>query len=448
MNPTLKPTTATDAERSLINAVLSDPSIFAELEPVLPPEAFYSTAERDAWTAFSALSRRGEPIDLVELRRELERAKAMPTEGMAYYVGLMNGGAEYAVDPQNKIRHILEAHQRRRAIEVGNHLIRGAMDPSVDLNATLTDAENGFKAIVTTMTGAGPKTSKDLALAQADRLEALRQNQGRLSGVPTGIKGLDRVTWGLQRGNLIVLAARTSVGKTILSLHTAREAVEQKTVLIFSLEMSADDLWNRLTAAEARVNSRRFLDGSFTDAEKQRIDDANGRLYDLPFVIDDRSDLHHNEIRRRARAVKHQRGLGLVIIDHLQIVQSDRQATRDREIGSITAAMKAMAKDLDVPVLLLSQLNRALEARNNPHKRPKLSDLRDSGNIEQDADQVLMAYRPELYCDRCEWPPGSERYPIPGQFEIAITKNRNGPLGTTIVLFDSTTGRFSEMDET
>ena len=449
MLETKAPPSNVEAEQRLIVAALLDSalpgseSVVVEVEGIVTAEDFYNTLNRKLWATIVDLSQNGGTVDPDQLSLRL-KGVSNGAEAISAHLSDLLSKVPTATDPKGTAVLIREMALRRQMAESGNRLYRAAWE-ATDTTAAIDQAEAAVSALGLRQRPHKARSAKDLCLDQADRLDRLAKQKGKLSGIPTGIEDLDAVLSGMQRGDLYVMAARPSVGKTAMALHITRRATPAVPVDIFSLEMSAAQLMDRLTAAEGRVNLARFRDAAFTDDERRQVDDAAGRLYDLPIHIDDQAGLHVKDIRRRARQMVREHQVGLVVIDHLQLIRTDRQATRDREIGEITAALKGMAKDLDFPVLLLSQLNRALEARPNPHKRPKLADLRDSGNIEQDADVVLFLYRPDLYGDACEWPTGSGRKPYAGQFEINIAKHRNGPLGTVMLRFDPETGRFGPL---
>lgn len=432
-----------EAEAALISSVLLDNSVFDEIQGLVTPADFYRSAHQHIWEAVARLRHRGEPVDLLTLKDELRHAGRLESIGGSVYLARICDAAPLATNAPHYARIITEKATRRRMIEAANRTAAAAFEDE-DLPAAIDRAQAEFQALGARSGGQTAARASTLALDAAERYEALEKRKGQLLGLPTGITDLDTLLCGLQAANLYVFAARPSIGKTAFAAAITPSVAEHRAVAWFSLEMSRDQIWDRFMAAEAGVNLKRFQDGLFTDADKERITRASGRLYDLPIFVDDTAGIHWREIRRRSRILKREQGVGLVVIDHLQLVRADRQPTRDREVGEITAGLKALAKELSLPVLLLSQLNRALESRTNPHKRPRLSDLRDSGNIEQDADVVAFLYRPELYGDRHPWPPDGGEAPFHGQFEINVAKHRNGELGTVIVVYRPETGRFDE----
>jgi len=434
-----------EIEQRLIVAALLDPAlpsserVVDEVDGIVTADDFHATQNRQLWAAITELHRKHGTIDLAQLSLRLKGATGAKV--FADHLERILSTVPVAADPKAAARTIRELAIRRQMAEAGNRLYRAAWE-ATDPAEAIDQAEAAVAALGLRQRPHRALSAGDLSLDQNERIDRLVKQRGGLSGIPTGCPDLDEVLCGLQTSDLYVAAARPSVGKTAWALHVTRRAATVAPVFWFSLEMSAAQLFDRLTAAEACVNLSRFRDGAFTDDDRRRVDEAAARLYGLPIFIDDQAGQHWRDIRRKARHLIREHGAGLVIVDHLQLVKADKQATRDREVGEITAAMKGMAKDLNIPALLLSQLNRALESRPNPQKRPKLADLRDSGNIEQDADVALFLYRPELYGDACEWPAGSGRKPFAGQFEINIAKHRNGPLGTALMKFDGATGQF------
>ncbi len=271
-----------------------------------------------------------------------------------------------------------------------------------------------------------------------ERYEDLYKRKGAITGIASGFYLLDKLTCGFQNTDLIVIAARPSMGKTALALNIAGHVGKQDIpVVYFSLEMSETQLFDRQVAGVSDVNSQKFRSGKFEKSDWEEINKTQCKIHDWPVFIDDSPTLHYMEIRRRARNLKKKQGIKLVIIDHLQLICGDKSPSRDREIGSITAGLKATAKELNLPIILLSQLNRQLEQRQNPSKRPRMSDLRDSGNIEQDGDVVAFLYRPKVYEDTEEFE---------GHTELNIAKQRNGPTGMIKLKWHDKTTKFQNLE--
>lgn len=327
----------------------------------------------------------------------------------------------------------------RKLIEQSNTIIKTCFEDSIDVEVVIDDAQ---KRILGVEYDAGNVNAvacyRDLSLEAGERYENLANRKGSITGISSGFYILDNITCGFQNTDLIVIAARPGMGKTAIALNIAGNVGKQNIpIAYFSLEMSESQLFDRQVAGESGVNSQKFRSGRFEPSDWEAINKAQGKIYGWPVFIDDSPALHYMEIRRRARNLKKKEGVRLIIIDHLQLIRGDKASTRDREIGSITAGLKATAKELNIPFILLSQLNRQLEQRSNPHKRPKMSDLRDSGNIEQDADIVAFLYRPVVYEDDEEFE---------GHTELNIAKQRNGPIGMIKLRWYEKTTKFQNLE--
>lgn len=329
----------------------------------------------------------------------------------------------------------------RDLITAGHRIVQSAYEPQVKADEALDSAQRRILKIETGSTDSAAVPVKMLIEEAQDRYQTLFEHKGKITGISSGFEALDRLTAGFHPSDLIIIAARPSMGKTAFALNTAANMGRQgRPVLFFSLEMSKRQLIDRLVSAEAAVNGIKFKTGSFSAEDWQAIEKASGRVYSWPVFIDDTSILRHMEIIRRSRRAKKTHGIEAVFIDYLQYVTGDQGQGKNYEVESITRGLKGLAKDLNIPVLLLSQLNRQCETRPNPYKRPQLSDLRDSGAIEQDADLVLFLYRPERYGEKDAH--GNEQ---PGIAEVNIAKHRNGPLGTVTLNWQERITRFDNL---
>ena len=409
-----------------------------QVAEILKPEDFYSIRHQKIFEAVVTLTKKGVVADLPALTMELQESGKLEEIGGASFLAGILDQVPAATNIEYFSEKIKEKSAKRELIQTFQNAIQTAMtNTTTDTAAIINDLKGRLHSINEGIGGAGRERAvsyQTLCNESGDRYEDLYKRGGAITGIATGFYALDGLLGGLQRGDLVIVAARPSMGKTAAALNIAGHVAKNGgKVAFFSLEMGRNQLFDRQIAGESGINLQKFRTGRFDAEDWQRVVDAQSKIYDWPVFIDDTAALHHQEIRRRAWDLKNRHDVDLVVIDHLQLVRGDREPTRDREIGAITAACKALAKDLNIPVILLSQLNRQLEARANPEKRPRLSDLRDSGNIEQDADVILFLYRPAVYKD-------AEDYP--GHAEFIIAKHRNGPTGLIKMLWNDRTTRF------
>ena len=416
-----------DAERTVLGAVLVDNQAFNSAAEILTRDDFYRDAHRRIFEAMATLAEKSEPIDLVTLKNELGRTQSLDAAGgVAYLAGLVEGVPRLEnVLPWSRI--IREASVLRNLIHASARIAQEANDAQDTADAILDRAEQAIFAIAERKIRAGLVPVKDFIKTTFEAIEKLSQSKDALTGVPTGFIDLDRMTSGFQKGDLIILAARPSMGKTSLALNIARTAAQAtaEPVAIFSLEMSKEQLVKRLIFAEARIESGLVTRGQLRDSDWGKLTTAWADLHKLPLFIDDASFLTPLELRAKCRRLKAEHGLGLIVVDYLQLMGSGgRVENRQQEISSISRSLKGLAKELEVPVLALSQLSRAPEARTD--RRPQLSDLRESGAIEQDADVVMFIYRDHVY------KPTEENR---GSAELIVAKQRNGPTDTVNLVF-------------
>ena len=416
-----------DAERTVLGAILVDNQAFNSAAEVLTREDFYRDAHRRIFEAMAALAEKSEPIDLVTLKNELSRTQSLETAGgVAYLAGLVEGVPRLEnVLPWSRI--IREASVLRNLIHASARIAQEATDAQDTADAILDRAEQAIFAIAERKIRAGLVPVKDFIKTTFEAIEKQALSKDAITGVPTGFIDLDRLTSGFQKSELIILAARPAMGKTSLGLNIARTAAQAtaEPVAIFSLEMSKEQLVKRLIFAEARIESGLVTRGPLRDSDWGKLTTAWADLHKLPLFIDDASFLTPLELRAKCRRLKAEHGLGLIVVDYLQLMGSGSRAeNRQQEISSISRSLKGLAKELEVPVLALLQLSRAPEARTD--RRPQLSDLRESGAIEQDADVVMFIYRDSVY------KPTEENR---GKAELIIAKQRNGPTDTVNLVF-------------
>ncbi len=422
------------AERAVLGSILIDPEAIAQVREILEPDDFYAERHAHLYRAAAALAERGEPIDTVTLRDQLERGPGVGKAGGLDYIAELS----LAVPTAASVRHyadIVVAHAlRRRLIGAGGEVSRLGFDATVSVTEAIDTAEQAVFAIGEQRRGAEATHIAPIVRETWALLEQRLQDKKLVHGVPTGFDKLNLLTQGLQPGELIVLAARPSVGKTALALNIARNAAvaARKPVVIFSLEMSKQSLVQRLICSEARVDSYLLRTGQADAHAFQRIAQAMDTLTQAELWIDDTPALTIANLRSRARRMRAQQGIALIVIDYLQLMHGGRQESRVQEVSDISSGLKSIAKELQVPVLALSQLSRESERREN--KRPQLSDLRNSGSIEQDADVVLFLYREGMH----------NREVDRSHTDLLVAKNRNGPTDDLKLVFIESQTAFRE----
>ena len=425
-----------EAEESLLSAVLVDNAMLYDIIEFLTPEDFYRSAHQKIFHSFMDLFEKNEPIDLITVTNQLKSKDQLEDIGGAAYLAGLIDTVPLAVNAQHYARIVHEKSCLRRLIEKANNITRQCFEGRKELDEILDDAERSIFEISENKSRQAFFPLSDIIFKNIETLEEKQGNKSLVTGVPSGYKDIDRLTSGFQNSDLIILAARPSMGKTALALNIARNvAVDHNIpVAIFSLEMSKEQLSLRMLCSDARVDSSRVRSGFFSMEDWTHLTEAAGVLSETPIFIDDSSAISVTEIRAKARRLKMDKHIGLIIIDYLQLMRTSKSLERrDLEISDMSRSLKALAKELDIPVIALSQLNRMLEQRND--KRPKLSDLRESGALEQDADVVAFIYRDEVYNT-------DEGNPHKGTAEIILAKQRNGPTGTAILTFLNAYTRF------
>lgn len=412
-----------EAEEALLGSLLIDPDAIFDITVFLRPDAFYRNQNKWVYDAILSLSDRREPLDLITLTEELRRREQLEEiGGEAYIISLINA-VPTAINAVSYGRLIEAASIRRKMIGAASSIANLAYDEAEDINIVIDRAEQTLFSISEQRTTRDLLPVKQIAREYLERIEKLRERGDDIIGVPTGFTDLDRLLGGLNKSDLLILAARPGMGKTALQISLALTAATRynKRIAIFNLEMSGEQLVQRMLAAETRIDSQRLRRGQIHDHELPIFMEAIGRLSETRIFIDDTPSITTNQLRTKCRRLYAEHGLDLIIIDYLQLMQAERPTNnRVQEISEISRGLKGLARELDVPVLAAAQLSRAVEQRGD--KRPLLSDLRDSGSIEQDADIVMFIYRDEYYN-----PDTTER---PNIAEIHIAKHRNGPTGT------------------
>ncbi len=427
-----------EAEQSILGSILIDNGVFANIEGILTDKHFYKEGHRKIYRSFSKLFQRHEPIDLVTVTEELRQSGDLEAIGsVAYLIGLADGvpTAAYA---ENYAQIVSQKAILRDLISASGEIMQAAYDQALPLEQILDKAETNIFELTSNKRKTYFEAMSSLVNQTFSHIQELLDNPDPISGLRTGFKELDSMTAGLQPGSLNILAARPSMGKTAMALNMAQHVAlrEKKTVGVFSLEMSGVQLVTRMLCSEARVDMSRVANGQLSERDFQRLANTAGEMTEAQIFIDDKSSLTIMELRSRARRLMTEHDLGLIIIDYLQLMEGSSD-NRQQEISTISRGLKALARELDIPVLVLSQLSRAVESR--PNKRPMLSDLRESGAIEQDADLVMFVYRDEYY------DPQSEKQ---GIAEIIIGKQRNGPVGKVELQFHNAHVRFNDLAKT
>jgi replicative DNA helicase len=428
-----------DAEQSILSAILIDNNVLLDVIELLAAEDFYKTTHQKIYSAIIDLFDKGEPVDLVTLANNLDESGHLEDVGGASYLARLVDAVPMAVNAQHYAKIVHDKAVLRRLIEKSNAIAKRCFKDEGDVDDVIDFAETAIFEISEKKSKQSFYPLSKLILRNIETLEEKQGNRSLVTGVPMGFTLLDNLTSGLQNADLIILAARPAMGKTALALNIARNAAVEANipVAVFSLEMSKEQLSLRMLCSEARLDSSRLRGGFFSMEDWHRLTDSAGVLSESPIFIDDTPNLSAMEIRAKARRLKMDKNIGLVVIDYLQLMQGRSSAERrDLEISEISRALKALAKELSLPVLALSQLNRMLEQRND--KRPKLSDLRESGALEQDADVVAFIYRDEIYNT-------DENNPKKGTADIILAKQRNGPVGEVTLAFLNSYTRFENL---
>jgi replicative DNA helicase len=428
-----KPPQAPEAEVAALAAMLLDHEAVPVVIQYLRPEHFYVQAHRRIFEAVCSLFEHGTPIDIVSVTSELKRMKELDAVGGQAYVSSLLDAVLTAANCEDHARLVLEKAVQRQLIQTATEIVQAGYDEASRADELLEEAEQKIFQIREAGFRKGFDRISDLLKVEWERIEQASVEKRFLTGIATGFHDVDERTSGLQRGELVIIAGRPSMGKTAFALNVSVHAANRAKVpvAVFSLEMSAESLVQRLLCAAGSVSMKNLRRGHLDGDERARLAAASGFLNEARIFIDDSPALNALDIRARSRRLKAEHSdLGLIVVDYLQLMESHGDRRRDRnrqqEISDTTRALKAMAKELNVPVIVLSQLSRAPEQRGGD-KRPLLSDLRESGAIEQDADLVLLLYRGEFY--------EPDNKDLEGKAEAIIAKQRNGPLGTVNLAF-------------
>ncbi len=426
-----------DAERSVLGGMLIDNDAINRVVEILDPSDFYRNAHRKIFQAVIELYQANEPSDLVTITNILKNKGELEAVGGASFLATLVDETPTAAHIAHYAKIIREKSILRRLIEGATDIVSRGYADEGGVEEFLDEAERIIFEVASSRIQQSFVPVKDVVKSSFKTIEQLYEKKELITGVPSGFKDLDRITSGLQSSDLVIVAGRPSSGKTAFSLNIMENAACEAKVpcAIFSLEMSKEQLVQRLLCSRAKVDSYKLRGGFLSENDWPKLTRAAGILSEAPIFIDDSPMLTVLEMRAKARRLKKEKGLGLLVVDYLQLVRaSGRFGSREQEISDISRSLKALAKELHVPVIALSQLNRGVESRQD--KRPMLSDLRESGSIEQDADVVMMIYRDEMY---------NTESPDAGKAEVIIGKQRNGPTGKVNLAFLNQFTRFENL---
>lgn len=442
------PPQALDLEEAVLGALMLEKDALSAVIDILKPDVFYKDSHQKIFGAIQALFQKSSPIDILTVTAQLRQQGELEMIGGAYYITELTNRVASAANIEYHARIISQKFIQRELIRISTEIISNAYEDTTDIFDLLDHAEKNLFDIAQNNLRRDSRKMDDIIRESLENLEKIKDKVDGLTGVPSGFTALDRITSGWQPSDLVIIAARPAMGKTAFVLSCARNAAVQfgKPVVFFSLEMSSVQLVNRLISGETEIEQEKIRKGHLAEWEWQQLHSKIGKLTEAPLFIDDTPALNIFEFRAKCRRLKAQYDIQMIIIDYLQLMhgKSDgKGGNREQEIGSISRALKSVAKELNVPVIALSQLSRAVENRPGGSKKPMLSDLRESGSIEQDADMVLFLYRPEYY-GLTEDEQGRSTV---GIGEVIVAKHRNGETGTVPLRFVGKFVKFVDLEE-
>jgi replicative DNA helicase len=442
------PPQAIDLEEVVLGAMMIDKKGVDEVIDILSPEAFYKEAHQYIFEAILKLFRSSEPVDLLTVSSQLKKDEKLDMVGGDFYLISLTQRVSSSAHIEFHARIILQKYIQRSLIKISNEIIEQAYDETVDVFDLLDESEAKLYEVTQGNVKKSTETAQSLVIQAKKKIQDISNKEG-LSGIPSGFDKLDKLTSGWQPSDLIIVAARPGMGKTALTLSMARNIAVNANIPVafFSLEMSSVQLITRLISSETGLSSEKLRTGTLQKHEWEQLNVKVKALEEAPLYIDDTPSLSIFDLRAKARRLASQYGIKLIVVDYLQLMTAgggQKGGNREQEISTISRNLKALAKELDVPVIALSQLSRAVETRGGS-KRPLLSDLRESGAIEQDADIVSFIYRPEYY-KIDEWD-DDERSPTEGQAEFIVAKHRNGGLENIRLKFIGHLGKFDNLDD-
>lgn len=433
-----------DVEEAVLGALMIEKDALTKVIEVLKPDAFYVEAHKLIYKAIQDLFSDSQPIDLITVTNQLRKSGDLETVGGAFYIMELTSKVASSAHVENHARLITEKYILRELIRISAETITEGYDPTTDVFDLLDRTESELFKVAEGNIKRGVEDMNTLIHMAIKQIESIKDSDG-VSGVPSGFIDLDRITAGWQKATFVVLAARPAMGKTAFVLSLARNAAVtyKKRVAIFSLEMSSIELVNRLISAETEIPGEKLKKGNLEPHEWQQLTTKIAKLEQAPIFIDDTAGISIFDLRAKCRRLKAQHQIDMVVIDYLQLMSGsgDKNGNREQEIAQISRALKGISKELDIPVIALSQLSRAVESRGGD-KRPMLSDLRESGSIEQDADMVMFIYRPEYY----KIDQDSEGNSLKGIATIIIAKHRSGQVADVDLRFEDKFARFTNLE--
>lgn len=437
------PPQAIEVEQAVLGALMIDPEAVNAAIDVLRPEYFYKPEHRVIYNAVFTLFNASKPIDIMTVANRLKETAELEIAGGAYYVASLTNKVASSAHIEEHVKIVQQKYVQRELIRIGTEITRNAFEESSDPMEVLDEAESKLLTIGEN-SFRSDYTDINLLIKEAiAEVESVSKQTDKISGVPSGFPDLDRITSGWQKGTLLILAARPGMGKTAFALTMARNiAVDHKRpVAVFSLEMSSLELVTRLISSETRISGRKLKQGNLENFEWEWLNDKVGKLSEAPLFIDDTPALTMFELRAKCRRLKQQHNIEMVFIDYLQLMRGgdSYKGNREQEISQISRQLKGLAKELKIPILALSQLSRAVETRGGD-KKPQLSDLRESGAIEQDADMVMFIYRPEYYGM-------TDEQTVDGAADLLIEKHRSGSTGAVHLRFVKEYAKFENLSE-
>lgn len=428
-----------EAEQAVLGAIFLEPSSLTVTSEILIPEDFYRSAHQKIFNVMLKLNDEGKAVDLITVSEELAATKGLEEVGGVTYLSELAGSVPTAANVEYYARIVEEKSLLRRLIRTATNIAQEGYSREDEVAELLGEAEKNIMEVAQRKNSGSFQNIKDVLVRTYDNIEELANRKGDVTGIPTGFAELDRMTAGFQRNDLIIVAARPSVGKTAFALNIAQNVATKtdESVAIFSLEMGAEQLVMRMICAEGNINAQNLRTGALTDEDWRKLTMAMGSLSNAGIYIDDTPGVRIGDIRAKSRRLKQEHGLGMILIDYLQLIQGNGRSgeNRQQEVSEISRSLKALARELEVPVIALSQLSRGVEQRQD--KRPMMSDIRESGSIEQDADIVAFLYRDDYYDKE------SENKNI---IEIIIAKQRNGPVGTVSLAFVKEYNKFVNLE--
>lgn len=439
------PPQAVDLEEAILGALMLEQNALTTVIDILKPEIFYKEAHQRIYAAIHRLFAKSEPVDILTVTNELKTTGELEIIGGAYFITQLTNRVASTANIEYHSRIISQKYIQRELIKISSELIKEAFEDTTDVFDLLDKAEQNLFSVSESNFRRDYDSMQTLVREAIRDIESARDHEGNLRGIPSGFTDLDRITAGWQKSDLVILAARPGMGKTAFVLSMARNvAVDFNVPLaIFSLEMSSIQLVTRLISSETQLPADKLKKGNLENYEWEQLNAKIGKLVEAPLYIDDTPALSIFELRAKCRRLKAQHNIQMIIIDYIQLMSAgnDNKGNREQEISTISRSLKALAKELNVPVITLSQLNRSVETRGGS-KRPILSDLRESGAIEQDADMVMFIYRPEYYkIDQDE-----EGNSTQGMAELIIAKHRNGALADVKMQFIDRFAKFTDYD--